>query len=243
MSDKRARHVPTFALVAVAVVLGLLAGAGAVYVRERAAGNPPADPERHAAAQLTPSPECAPARRTAQALTKFSVGDVAAMTPEDAPRLVKDLSFKDAAGKPVSLADYAGKTLLVNIWATWCVPCRAEMPALDKLEAKMGGADFEVVAVNIDTGEPDKPAKFLKQIGVTHVALHRDPTMGVFNDLKKEGLAFGLPVTLLVGKGGCLLAAMNGPAEWDGADAAKLVKAAIDLQAGEAGSAGSAPRS
>jgi thiol-disulfide isomerase/thioredoxin len=157
------------------------------------------------------------------------------MAPEDHPQRLSGLSFQDASGKKMSLADFAGKTLLVNVWATWCVPCRAEMPALDKLEAKLGGKDFQVVAVNIDTGDPNKPAKFLKEIGVTHVKLHRDPTMGVFNELKGQGLAFGLPVSLLVNGKGCLLGAMNGPAEWDGADAAKLIKAAIGLQTKAAG--------
>ena len=175
----------------------------------------------------------------AASLKPYTVGAVAAMTPEEAPRQMRQLGFEDAGGKPMSLADYKGKTLLVNVWATWCVPCRREMPTLDSLEVKRGGADFQVVAINIDTGDPEKPVKFLKEIGASHVALHRDRSMGVFDDLKKEGLAFGLPVTLLVGRNGCLLAAMNGPAEWDGADALKLVDAAVGLQAGR--SPGSRP--
>jgi len=230
MTDQPPRHLSTAKLVTVAVVLGLMAGAGAVYVNQMRSGNVETASIDTRPAPAAASPQCDAAGETAQALKKYAVGEVAAMAPQDAPRLMSALGFKDAEGKAATLADFAGKTLLVNIWATWCVPCRAEMPALDRLEAKMGGPDFEVVAINIDTGDPQKPAKFLNEIGVEHIALHRDETMGVFNDLKKEGLAFGLPVTLLVGEKGCLLAAMNGPAEWDSEDAAKLVTAAIELQ-------------
>ena len=89
-------------------------------------------------------------------------------------------AFADGDGKPKSLADFAGKVVLLNIWATWCVPCREEMPALDKLETKLGGKDFEVVAVNIDKGGPDKAAAFLKETGATHLALYTDPTGKLF---------------------------------------------------------------
>ena len=78
------------------------------------------------------------------------------------PLLIPDLAFQDAAGKPVSLASFRGRTVLLNLWATWCVPCRKEMPTLDALQAKLGGPDFQVVAVNIDTRDPDKPKRFLK---------------------------------------------------------------------------------
>ena len=75
----------------------------------------------------------------------------------DDPLRLPDLAFEDAEGKPRKLSEWRGKTVLVNLWATWCVPCRKEMPALDSLQAKLGGKDFEVVAVNIDTRDPEKP--------------------------------------------------------------------------------------
>ena len=240
MKDRTPQAISTPKLVALAVVIGIAAGAGAVYVTGAGSGNAPQQEISSGAAQpAAVSPGCDAAKSVATSLKPYTVGAVAAMTPEDAPRQMGQLSFADAAGKPTSLADYRGKTLLVNVWATWCVPCRQEMPTLDRLESRRGGPDFQVVTINIDTGDPGKPLKFLKEIGASHVALHRDRTMGVFDDLKKEGLAFGLPVTLLVGRNGCLLAAMNGPAEWDGADALKLVDAAVGQQA--KGSAGSNP--
>jgi thiol-disulfide isomerase/thioredoxin len=148
---------------------------------------------------------------------------------QETPRGLPDLPFVDGAGKAMSLADFAGKPVLVNLWATWCVPCREEMPALSQLEAAMGGETFSVVAINIDTGDATKPESFLKEIGVSNLGLYRDASMGVFNTLKKEGLAFGLPATALVSAGGCLLGFMNGPAHWSGDDAKALIGKLIEV--------------
>ena len=133
--------------------------------------------------------------------------------PADPPQSLQSLAFNGPDGKPMTLADRAGKTLLVNLWATWCAPCRAEMPALDALQQAKGGADFEVVAINVDTGDDAKPKKFLADTGVKTLAYYRDASMGAFNMLKERALALGLPVTLLVDPQGCLVAAMNGPGE------------------------------
>jgi thiol-disulfide isomerase/thioredoxin len=113
--------------------------------------------------------------------------------------------------------------VLLNLWATWCVPCREEMPALNALQAAKGSDRFEVVAINIDTGGDEKPKAFLDETGVHQLAYYRDSSMGVFNALKKEGLAFGLPVTLVLDKKGCLIGSMNGPAAWDSDEAKALV--------------------
>jgi thiol-disulfide isomerase/thioredoxin len=150
------------------------------------------------------------------------------MLAADPPQSLQSLRFNDPEGKAITLADRQGKTLLVNLWATWCAPCRAEMPALDALQQAKGGAGFEVVAINVDTGDDIKPKKFLAETGVKSLAYYRDASMGAFNLLKERGLALGLPLSLLVDPQGCLVAAMNGPANWAGADAAKLVDAALD---------------
>jgi len=101
------------------------------------------------------------------------------------------------------------------------------MPALDTLQKEMGSDEFEVVAVNVDTGDDTKPKKFLAETGVTNLGYYRENTLSLFNELKKRGLALGLPVTLLVDRDGCLIANMNGPAEWASEDARALVRAAI----------------
>lgn len=145
-----------------------------------------------------------------------------APTPEAAP----DISFSDALGNSLGLDDFRGHVVLVNLWATWCAPCRAEMPALDALQVAEGGEDFEVVAVNVDAGDDAKPKAFLAEIGVENLAFYRDETIELFNTLKRRNLALGLPVTLLVDERGCLLAHMNGPAEWASEDARRLIRAA-----------------
>ena len=117
--------------------------------------------------------------------------------------------------------------MLLNLWATWCVPCRREMPALDALQADLGGPKFQVVAVNIDTARPERPPAFLKEIGVTHLAYFTDESAKVFQDLKVVGKAFGMPTTLIVDPAGCEIGDMAGPAEWASDDGITLVRAAI----------------
>jgi thiol-disulfide isomerase/thioredoxin len=212
-----------------ALVAGALAGAVAVYVRESGSGNTAADAT--AAASGSDDTACAAKAGKAKTIAASATGEVAALLPADPPMSLKALSFAGPDGKPTTLADIAGdgagKTVLLNLWATWCAPCRAEMPALDALQKEMGGDRFEVVAVNVDTGDDAKPKKFLADIGVKTLGYYRDATMGVFNEAKKRGLALGLPVTMLVDGEGCLIGHMNGPAEWASPDARKLVEAAL----------------
>ena len=87
---------------------------------------------------------------------------------------------------------------VVNLWATWCVPCRKEMPALDALQGKLGGDKFEVVAVNIDTRNLDKPKAWLQEVGDQQLGYYADSSAKVFQDLKAIGKAFGMPTTLLI---------------------------------------------
>ena len=223
MSDGR-KSLTAPRIVLIAALAGALAGAVAVYVTGGLDGNNPAT-VADAAAEADRA--CAAKAGKAAALASLAVGEVAAMLPADPPRSLAGLSFNDPDGKPMTIAGLAGKTLLVNLWATWCAPCRAEMPALDALQRQMGGDAFEVVAVNIDTGNESKPKAFLAEVGVKTLGFYRDATMGVFNDLKRRSLALGLPVTLLLDAQGCLLASMNGPAEWAGEDARRLVEAAV----------------
>lgn len=214
---------PAVGLVALAAVAGVVVGGLAVYVMGGPAGNNVAADARQAAANAGCADEAGRADQIAAAAT----GAVAALLPADPPQSMSALAFNGPDGKPMTLAALKDKVLLVNLWATWCAPCRAEMPALDALQAKMGGDDFEVVAVNVDTGGDEKPRKFLAETGVKSLGYYRDNTLDLFNDLKTRGLALGLPVTLLVDRGGCLLAHMNGPAEWEGPDAQRLVETAL----------------
>lgn len=170
---------------------------------------------------------CRPAVDLAGRIAPLARGEVAAVAMAREGRRVPDLGFAAPDGRRRTLADWRGRTVLLNLWATWCVPCRKEMPALEALQAKLGGADFEVVAINIDTRDPDKPKAWLAEAGIKGLAYYADPTAKVFQELKAVGRAFGMPTTLLIDPQGCEIAYLAGPAEWAGADAIGLVSAAL----------------
>jgi len=170
---------------------------------------------------------CRPAVEAAARIAPLAHGEVAALAVAHTPFRVPDLAFRDADGRERQLADWRGRTVLLNLWATWCVPCRKEMPALDALEGDLGGPRFEVVAVNIDTRDPQKPLAFLKEVGVKRLAYYSDPSAKVFQDLKLAGKALGMPTTLLINGDGCELGNMAGPAEWASDDAVRLIAAAM----------------
>ncbi|RWN22962.1 MAG: TlpA family protein disulfide reductase [Mesorhizobium sp.] len=219
------RFFPAPRLILAALVAGALAGAVAVYVSESRSGNNA--PAQAAVGESRDDVTCAAKSDRAKKVAASATGEVAALLPADPPQSLRSLAFNGPDGKPMTLADHAGKTVLLNLWATWCAPCRAEMPALDALQKEKGSDSFEVVAVNVDAGDDVKPKKFLSDTGVATLGYYRDSTMTLFNDLKKRGLALGLPVTMLIDGEGCLIAHMNGPAEWSGPDARRLVETAL----------------
>ncbi|MEW9834181.1 thiol:disulfide interchange protein TlpA [Mesorhizobium marinum] len=225
MAEEKRSLFPALRLVLIAGIAGALAGAVAVYVTSRPAGNNGAVAPAASVSEADVA-ACAAKADRAASIAASARGDVAAMLAADPPQSLKALAFNDPEGKPMTLADRAGKTVLLNLWATWCFPCREEMPALDALQRDAGGDAFEVIAVNVDTGDDAKPKKFLADTGIDTLGYYRDNTLSLFNDLKKRGLALGLPVTLLIDAEGCLLAHMNGPAHWSGDDAKALVGAA-----------------
>lgn len=171
--------------------------------------------------------QCAASAERVAALEQHAGGDVAAFAVSDEPIPLPVFEFAGRGGNKASTADFAGKTVLLNLWATWCAPCREEMPALDTLQAEFGSDAFQVLPVSIDRGGPDKPLAFFEEIGISHLPFYQDETMGIFNELKKKSLAFGLPVTLLVDADGCVLGNLNGPADWAGSDARRLIGAVV----------------
>jgi thiol-disulfide isomerase/thioredoxin len=172
-------------------------------------------------------PACRAAVDTAKKIAPLAHGEVAALTLATTPLKLPDLAFEDADGKPKKLSDWHGKTVLVNLWATWCVPCRKEMPALERLQAKLKGPNFEVVAINTDTRDPEKPKKFLEDAKLTNLGYFNDQKAKVFQDLKAIGRALGMPTSVLVDGQGCEIGTIAGPAEWDSEDAVKLIQAAV----------------
>jgi thiol-disulfide isomerase/thioredoxin len=200
-------------LIALAGVLGLAAGVAAVYVSGGGSGNGAA--------------ACQAARTASTALAPLARGEVAAFVVERQPVPAPALAFRDRDGREVSLADFRGKTVLLNLWATWCAPCRHEMPSLDRLQATAGGDRFAVVAVSIDIGDTAKPMQFYRETGIERLAFYQDSSGGVFRTLRAAGRAVGMPTTVLIDEAGCIQGHLAGPAEWASPDALALVRAAI----------------
>ncbi len=198
-----------------AVLIGAMIGFAGVYGIGGLRRNTGGDPACRAAVALSGK------------LAPLAQGEVAALTMATTPLKLPDLAFEDADGKPKKLSDWRGRTVLVNLWATWCVPCRKEMPALDSLQTRLGGPDFEVVAVNIDTRDPDKPKNFLKDARLTRLGYFTDQKAKVFQDLKSIGRALGMPTSVLIDGQGCEIATIAGPADWASDDAIKLITAAL----------------
>lgn len=131
--------------------------------------------------------------------------------PASQPQPVPALHFQGADGKRLALSDLRGKVVLLNVWATWCVPCRQEMLALDRLQQKLGGSAFEVVALSIDRGGAADVRRFYDEIGIRALAIYVDASMEATGRLK----TVGVPTTLLIDREGRELWRKTGPAEWD----------------------------
>jgi thiol-disulfide isomerase/thioredoxin len=153
----------------------------------------------------------------------FAVGPMAAFLVKADRPVVPDLAFKDSTGSEVKLSKWQGRVVLLNLWATWCAPCRREMPTLNDLQKQLGSKDFEVVALSVDRKGIEASAAFLKDTGADALGLYIDETATSLNMLQ----ALGLPVTLLIDRKGREIGRLLGPAEWNSAEALALMKAAL----------------
>ncbi|HET6388336.1 TlpA family protein disulfide reductase [Hyphomicrobium sp.] len=204
------------------VALSALAGFGAVYVIGGRLGNGGAEKSQTAATNAAP-----PAKEQsgqAPAGSPASLGDMAAFVKKKTPEPLPDITFQDAAGKDVKLSSLKGKTILLNLWATWCEPCREEMPALDRLQKELGSDKFEVVALSLDRKGYDASRKFLDETKANNITLYVDPSA-------KQGMALkvlGMPTTILINKDGLEIGRLAGSAKWDSPDAKKLIEAAMN---------------
>ena len=159
----------------------------------------------------------------APARSELSVGQMQNFTFFDPPKQVAGVSFVDAQGRKLGLEDFRGKFVLVNLWATWCGPCRREMPSLDRLQARLSGGDFTVLALSQDRKGVAAVEKFLTQIGTKNLDVFVDASA---QSARKLG-AIGLPTTVLLNKEGGVIGRLIGSAEWDSDEAARLIKAVI----------------
>ena len=167
--------------------------------------------------------EPAPAAASRPGIHPLSTGEMAAFRFHAEPRALANVRFVDASGAPRSLWDWKGKVVLLNLWATWCAPCRKEMPALDRLQREMASDQFEVVAVSVDRTGLSGAKKFLDEAKAETLALYADGTARMATTLR----AAGLPATLLLDREGREIGRLLGPAEWDGEDAKRLIRAAL----------------
>lgn len=171
--------------------------------------------------------DCSQSAATASRVGPLAIDKLAALAVPKQPKPMTPIAFNGPDGKKLTLADFRGKTVLLNLWATWCVPCRAEMPALDSLQNALGSESFEVVAVNIDTSRLERRKPFLDSIGVKHLEFYTDEKADSFQLLKQAGKVVGLPATFLIDGKGCEIGRMAGPAHWDSDQAKALIRAAI----------------
>jgi thiol-disulfide isomerase/thioredoxin len=205
----------SLATAAVAAVVGFTAVYLTLGRPDNAAG--PAK----AAAPAPPAPDVLPKGPGTNPLSR---GHMAAFVFRKEPEALPEVKFQDAEGKERTLAQWRGKVVLLNLWATWCVPCRKEMPALDRLQHELGSDKFEVVAIGVDRKGIEGARKFLDETKVGKLALYVDPTTRLLSDLK----AVGLPATLLIDTEGREIGRLLGPAEWDTEDAKRLIRAALN---------------
>ena len=152
----------------------------------------------------------------------------------DRPRDLPEIHFADDQGHQLTLGDFGGRVVLLNVWATWCVPCRKEMPRLDRLQARLGGKDFLVVALSIDREGVEPVKRFYQELGLEKLAIYVDPS-----GKGSQALAIpGVPTTLLIDRQGREIARKMGPAEWDGQEMLSLVEQTMHAQTGGDGDRG-----
>jgi len=154
---------------------------------------------------------------------ELATGTMKNFTFADPPKPVAEGEFRDLDDKPATFATLRGKLTLVNLWATWCVPCRKEMPGLDRLAKQLGGERFQVVVLAIDRAGPAKVKAFLDEVGVKHAKPYVDKTTRLGRALG----AFGMPTTLLIDAEGREIGRLIGEAEWDSPEAVKLIEAVL----------------
>jgi thiol-disulfide isomerase/thioredoxin len=214
MSTEKKKPGPFTQIAAGFVILAAITGYYLFQADARKAG--PAETAAEAPATAAPA--------AASGVTKaLATGSLAAFLVHPEPKPIADIAFADGQGKPLKLSDFKGRVVLINLWATWCAPCRKEMPDLAKLQQELGSDQFEVVAISVDRKGAGASSAFLKETGADALKLYVEPTTKVVGELQ----AAGLPATILVDREGRELGRLLGPALWASPEAFALVKAAL----------------
>lgn len=201
-------------LLAAAGLVGLVAVTGYYWLEAGGRKAGPVD------AVSTPAAEAPAPAGLGKALAS---GSLAAFLVHPEPKPLPDIAFADSAGKPLKLSDWKGRVVLVNLWATWCAPCRKEMPDLARLQQQLGSDQFEVVAISVDRKGAEASSAFLKETDADNLSLYVEPSTRIVSDLQSPGL----PATILVDREGRELGRLLGPADWASPEAIALIKATL----------------
>lgn len=202
--DTNAKRIPGAVYVWAAAIAAMVGFAG-VYLTQGANDN---------ALPSAPPPQSADALNSGQ-MASFEFTETPGPRPE--------IAFQNDKGKTLTLADFDGKAVLVNLWATWCGPCREEMPSLDRLQGDLGGSSFEVIALSLDRGGAKASREFLDKLNAKHLKLYVDPKARSSRPLN----AVGMPTSILFDTKGREIGRLVGTAEWDSADAKRLIQSVI----------------
>ncbi|MDG4649018.1 TlpA disulfide reductase family protein [Roseibacterium sp. SDUM158017] len=159
----------------------------------------------------------------AQDLDGLLTGEMRGLVIHAEPRPASDLPFLRVDGDEGSLADYRGRMVLLNFWATWCAPCREEMPSLQNLQARLGGEDFSVVTLATGFNQPQAIQRFFEETGVSDLQQYRD----INQQIAREMGVFGLPITVILDPEGREIARLRGDAHWDSPEAVAVIEALL----------------
>lgn len=207
-------------LKAIGAIAGIVACVAVIYLVSGSNGNAPVS--RPVTAEL-PGAEAGSGEvnKVTRALAK---GALSAFLVKAERPLAPELKFFDAQGKPRTLKEWQGQVVLVNLWASWCGPCRKEMPSLEALQRRFGSKDFEVVAISVDRGGVKVAQQFLEETQSRLLRLYVDPSAKAIETLR----ALGLPVTVLIDREGKEIGRLLGPADWSSPEALQLINVAIN---------------
>ncbi|RCL00032.1 MAG: Thisulfide interchange protein [Candidatus Tokpelaia sp. JSC188] len=172
--------------------------------------------------------QCSIRSNELEVLHKTAKGFFSALKIMDKSYYVDNLIFQDSMGKNIKLSDFKGKTLLVNLWAIWCIPCQNEMAALAELKKKWKKSDFDVIAINVGFRSSEKIRSFLQEVHAANLAVYRDTSMQAFQALKRKRFGIGLPITLVVNPESCVVASFNGTAPWTDQNGIAFIEAVIN---------------
>lgn len=155
------------------------------------------------------------------AIAALRAGDMKKLVLHDVPKPVEPVEILDMSDAPASLADHRGKWLVVNFWATWCAPCRKEMPTLARLQTEMEGSSVEVITIAVGRNPPAAITSFMEEIGATGLLQYRDPRQ----ELARAFAVMGLPVTVIIDPDGAEVGRLIGDAQWDSESAIEILEA------------------